>query len=127
MKRAEATPAWAKCLAVGFSMLLLSAASAGGEISLLSPDQRIELTVSGDSRGQLSYRVLRAKCPVMETSKLGLTVDGRALGLGVALGTPARSTIREHHAWRGVKSQGLTTKGDAHDAGNCQKNCIPCA
>ncbi|HEY0945649.1 MAG TPA: glycoside hydrolase family 97 catalytic domain-containing protein, partial [Opitutaceae bacterium] len=74
---------------------------------LRSPGGNVVATfsVSGDQR--LVYTLTRAGAPVVETSPLGMTIDGVDLGAGVELGAAARSSRDMSYPWRGGKARAI--------------------
>jgi len=90
----------------GIVMMLSSAASVAAEqISLFSPDGQIKTFVSTDAQGQLAYHVTHKENVVIETSALGIVVDGQALGSKVRIKPAERKTISASYPWRGVKNR----------------------
>lgn len=54
--------------------------------------------------GRLVWSLERAGVRCIEASPLGVVVDNVDLGLGVSLGVPAATEVREIFPWRGIKS-----------------------
>ncbi|MDB6019532.1 MAG: hypothetical protein JWR19_4021 [Pedosphaera sp.] len=75
----------------------------GANIELKSPDGKIAVTVS--TGGHLNYAVKFHGQAVVETSALGVTIDGKDLGLGATFaGRPAVETISETYPMLGNHS-----------------------
>jgi len=94
----------------GLCILMMSVSTvsiAADEISLVSPNGRLKAFVSTEAQGQLTYRVSHRGKTVIETSELGITVDGQSLGLKVKIGTPARKEILSRYPWRGGKDRAV--------------------
>ncbi|MHC4676983.1 MAG: glycoside hydrolase family 97 N-terminal domain-containing protein, partial [Planctomycetota bacterium] len=95
---------------VGLFIIMMSVSTvsiAADEINLVSPNGRIRAFVSTDTQGQLTYRVTHKGKAVIETSALGITVDGQNLGLKVKIGIPARQEILVRYPWRGGKNRAV--------------------
>lgn len=90
----------------GFSMILsigmLALTAAGTNIPMQSPDGETKVTVMVPESGQLQVKMSRGGRAVIETSPLGIQLDGIALGQRVALGKPQRSGHLDVYAQRGV-------------------------
>lgn len=71
-------------------------------IETWSPDGRIAITVFGDADNTLGYNVLFKNTYVIQSSLMGITIDGAGLGEGIHLGKPDRYTINETFAMRGI-------------------------
>ena len=95
-------------VSLGILIFSLSTASlAADEICLPSPNGQIKAFVSTDAKGQLAYRLTHRANTVIETSALGVTVDGKTLGLKVKIEPPAHREISTSYPWRGVKSRAV--------------------
>ena len=77
--------------------LMVSVALGANEVVVTSPQGDISATVSVSPEGQLSYRVTSGDAAVIETSPLGVTVDGVTLGRGVSIGNPSRRSRDESY------------------------------
>jgi alpha-glucosidase len=71
-------------------------------VSLASPDGSIRLDLRDGVR--LGYEVTFRGKPVIESSALGIVVDGVALAEGATFGTAERYRVDQTYAWRGVHS-----------------------
>jgi alpha-glucosidase len=76
-------------------------------IPIESPDGTVKGDVLVDETGRLSYRLVRGDVVILDSSPMGVTVDGVDLGKGIELGEPQRETVNESYAWRGVKPQAV--------------------
>src|ERR1700716_2639067 len=79
-------------------------AAAAGDVVVSSPDGRVKVHLLHQSE-QLSYRASFKNHDVIETSQLGIIVDGVDLGHRVAVGTIDRYTLREKYPSRGGHSE----------------------
>jgi alpha-glucosidase len=82
------------------------AAAAAGEFTISSPDGKVKFHLLRD-QSQLRYRVALKNRPVIETSQLGIIVDGVELGHGVLPGKIERYNIHEKYPTRGGHSEGV--------------------
>jgi alpha-glucosidase len=95
-------------VSLGILMMFLSAASiAQDEVCLPSPNGQIKAFVFADTEGQLAYRLTHGGATVIETSALGVTVDGQTLGSKVKTKPPKRKRISTSYPWRGVKNRSV--------------------
>jgi alpha-glucosidase len=97
-----ATALAAPALAAEFS----SASQANG-VSVTSPDGKVQLQILSREQTRLSYRVTFKNQPVIESSTLGIVIDGVDLGQGVEIGRTERYRLNERYAWRGVHSEAV--------------------
>ena len=96
------------CVSLGILMIPLPAvAAAQDEADLVSPNGQIKAHVSPDSEGQLTYRIMHEANTVIDTSTLGITVDGQALASKVKIEPPQHTEISTSYAWRGVKDRAV--------------------
>ncbi|MBN1417934.1 MAG: glycoside hydrolase family 97 catalytic domain-containing protein [Planctomycetes bacterium] len=95
-------------------MIPISAVRAAGSAPLRvkSPDGRLAAAVAAGESGRLEISLSRDGAVLLEPSPLGITVGGVDLGMGAAMGEPARSSVRETYPWRGVHA----IAADRHDA-----------
>lgn len=95
------------CVNFLVSSLCLSAFAAfGADYTLKSPAGKISVTVRTDAH--LNYAVSVRGKPVLETSALGITVDGKDLGQGAKfVGKPQVAEINERYATRGVHASAV--------------------
>ena len=90
------------------ALFILSCASlsltAADDINLGSPDGRVQIRLSPGEQGSLKYSVMFKEKPLIETSALGITVDGVNLGEGAQIGKVDRYQRNETYPWYGVHS-----------------------
>lgn len=91
--------------AAAATCIVLAASSASGArgVSVSSPNGAVQIVISTDG-GRLSYQVTFRKQPVVESSPMGIAVDGTDLGQGVQLGNAERYRRNETYRWYGVHS-----------------------
>ncbi|MEN6578550.1 MAG: glycoside hydrolase family 97 catalytic domain-containing protein [Phycisphaerales bacterium] len=89
---------------VGMCMMAGASGQSEGMV-VKSPDGRLAMWVGVDGAGQLTYRLDREGQAVVAASPLGVTIDGVALGRGVAPGRPERWAVDETYLCRGVHSK----------------------
>jgi hypothetical protein len=96
---------------------LISLALAGqvaAPVTITSPDRRIAIVIEGGERGQpLAWRATMAGKPVIESSPLGIRVDGTALNDGVEVRNVERYEVDETYAWRGVHARAVNRASGA--------------
>ncbi|HYE75553.1 MAG TPA: glycoside hydrolase family 97 N-terminal domain-containing protein, partial [Blastocatellia bacterium] len=73
-------------------------------VSIASPDGKVQLQILPREQARLSYRVSFKNQPVLEASTLGIVVDGVDLCQGVEVGKAERYRLNERYDWRGVHS-----------------------
>jgi len=96
----------------GFVLLFVAGGWANAaQVAVQSPNGKIRLIVQ--EQGRLDYRVLFANRPVIETSPLGISVDGVDLGQGARLGEVERYQTNEKYPWRGVHSEAVDRSNGA--------------
>ena len=97
---------------IGFVLLFVAEGWANAaQVTVQSPNGKIRLIVQ--EQGRLDYRVLFANRPVIETSPLGISVDGVDLGQGARLGEVERYETNEKYPWRGVHSEAVDRSNGA--------------
>ena len=89
------------------AFLLAGSAAHAADVMVKSPNGAIRLALVAQKAGRLAYRVTFKERPVIETSPLGIAVDGVDLGRGAMLGKVERYKTDEKYAWRGVHSQAV--------------------
>ena len=73
-------------------------------VSVNSPDGHVQFRLVLEKQGSLAYALtLRGKTAI-ETSPLGIVVDGVNLGQGAQVGKTDRYKVNETYAWHGVHS-----------------------
>ena len=86
----------------GLLMAAASSLAAAQTVDVFSPDGRVQLHASLGEKGRLQYAVAFRDKPVIETSALGITVDGASLGEGVQIGKVERYQVQETYPWYGA-------------------------
>jgi len=89
-------------LALGISNVGL----ASGETKIISPDGNVQFKVLLHE-ARLKYEVTFRDKPVIETSTMGIIVDGIDLAEGVEAGKVEQYQMKETYPWRGVHSQAV--------------------
>jgi alpha-glucosidase len=84
--------------------MLSQVALGANDVVITSPKGAVSMTIGVNGQGQLSYRLACGDREVVESSALGITIDGVRLGRGVALGRPTRQSVDETYLTRGVHS-----------------------
>jgi alpha-glucosidase len=79
-----------------------SAASASDDIKVTSPDGNVQFRLVTRSESRVGYQVLFKHKLVIETSALGITIDGTELGRGVTIGKAEPHQLNEKYPWLGV-------------------------
>ena len=93
-----------RILRASLTAAVLWPAAAGAEdVTLQSPQGELRIILSLDG-GRLTYRAQLQGKPLIETSPLGIVVDGVDLGQGVTLGKAERYEIDESFPWHGGHS-----------------------
>lgn len=87
---------------------LVSVVHATDAVVISSPGGSVQATVSLDGAGQLQYSVTRGGVTTVETTPLGIIIDGVALGAGVTLGTPGSATVEETYPLSGVHPSAIS-------------------
>ena len=77
---------------------------AANEVNLASPDARVQFRLLLDEKGGLQYAVTFRGKPAIESSALGIRVDGANLAEGVEIGKAEPYRVNETYPWNGVKS-----------------------
>src|SRR5688572_4519763 len=84
--------------------ILFGASLRKNETTVSSPNGQIRFTLDNDRGTQFNYRVSFRGKPVIETSKLGITIDGIGLGSGTDIRRVDPYRARETYGWRGGHS-----------------------
>ncbi|HNU99308.1 MAG TPA: glycoside hydrolase family 97 N-terminal domain-containing protein [Verrucomicrobiota bacterium] len=71
----------------------------------VSPGGGLSARIEPDPEGRLVWSLRRGEAILIEPSRLGISVNGTDLGVGVTLGGVSIREIDERYAWRGVKAQ----------------------
>lgn len=73
-------------------------------VNVISPDGNLQARIFVPGSAQLSFEIAYKGRLLVETSPLGITVDGVGLGSGVVLGESTNYEIDETYPWLGVHS-----------------------
>ncbi len=88
-----------------FSVIGINTAWGEKEIKIISPNKQVSVLVSVTNEGRLSYAIKSNGAQVLETSPLGIVVDGIDLGNGAKIvSKPAYTRIDENYAILGNHS-----------------------
>lgn len=102
---------------IGLAVLLAGALSTTvvsvAPLSLTSPDRKIALVIDVDTGGHLVWQATMAGTPVIETSALGIVVDGIDLGNGVEIQKTETYRIDEKYPWYGTHSTAVNKANGA--------------
>jgi len=77
---------------------------AADDVIVVSPDKSISIRLTARD-GRLNYEVVGNNQPVIEPSRVAISVDGVELTDGVQLGAVQRASIDESYSWRGMHSR----------------------
>ena len=92
---------------IRLAALALSLTMAGpilADVNVASPDDRIQFRLFLSDKGQLQYSVTFRAKPVIETSALGISVNGVNLGDGAEIGQVETYKVNETYPWNGPHS-----------------------
>jgi alpha-glucosidase len=92
------------CAALLASGLLSVAGAMAAPVSIASPDGKIAIVIDVGDRGRLIWRATLDGKPVIETSSLGIVVDGTDLGNGAEIQKTDRYQVDEKYSWYGLHS-----------------------
>jgi len=76
-------------------------------VIVVSPNGSLRFHLLARGRDRMSYRITFKNRPVIETSALGIIIDGTDLAEGAAVGKVESYRLRETYATRGVHSLAL--------------------
>lgn len=77
--------------------------AAGHDITLFSPDHRIEFRLTEGAEGPV-YSISLHGAPVITASAVGITLDGASIAHGAQFGRPAHYRVHQTFPWYGVHS-----------------------
>ncbi|HKC64856.1 MAG TPA: glycoside hydrolase family 97 N-terminal domain-containing protein [Pyrinomonadaceae bacterium] len=77
------------------------------EIKLISPNGEVQFQLLSHVPEQARYKVTFKNRAVIETSRMGIVVDGVDLGHGIEVGRVERYRVREKYPSRGVHSEAV--------------------
>jgi alpha-glucosidase len=78
--------------------------SIAGDITVASPDGRVQFRLSLGDKGRLQYAVAFREKPVIEVSAIGIIVDGVDLAAGAQIGKVEQYQVSESYPWFGAHS-----------------------
>jgi alpha-glucosidase len=87
-------------------MLALAPTAGAQTVAVASPNKKVQIAV-GTGDGALTYRVTLEGRPVVESSPLGILVDGVNLGQEARLVRVERSSTNTRYPWRGVHAEAV--------------------
>lgn len=91
-----------------FAFFGLSAPTrAADEITVASPDGRVQFRLSKHAKGSLTYTVTLGSKAVIEPSKIGIVVDKVNLSEGVELGKADAYRVNTTYPWNGPHSMAV--------------------
>jgi len=73
-------------------------------VEVKSPDGKVLAKVFVDQGGQLSFNISRQGAAIIESSPMGVKVNGVDLGNGINIGRPKQESVNKSYPWRGVHS-----------------------
>jgi alpha-glucosidase len=77
------------------------------DITIASPNGQLQFNLLSREHGGLSYRITSKNTPVIETSPIGIVVDGVNLGKDVEIGKAVPYLLNEKYPSRGVHSEAV--------------------
>jgi alpha-glucosidase len=87
------------------ALVLLSAiAAAAADVTVASPDGRVRFVLSSGAQGHLEYTVSFNSKNIVDTSPLGIVVDGVDLAGGAQIGKADTYSVKETYPWYGPHS-----------------------
>jgi alpha-glucosidase len=104
-----------RLLAIVFALLLPAGAHAR-PVTVTSPDGTVAIVIDVDGKGQLVWRATMNGSPIIETSPLGIVVDGTNLGAGAEVQHTVVYKIDEKYPWNGVHSVAIDRANGARIA-----------
>ncbi len=82
-------------------MFLLSLPLVAADVTVASPDGRVQFQLFWKEKGRLEYSVTFGGKPAIEMSPIGIVVDRLSLAEGVSAGNPERYDVDESYPWYG--------------------------
>jgi len=89
---------------VRLAIFCLALPLAAADLTVGSPDGRIQFQLSWQGKPRLEYSAILNGKPAVEPSPLGIVVDGVNLAAGVEPGQPVKYEIDESYRWYGPQS-----------------------
>ena len=81
--------------------------AAAADVSVASPEGRVQFVLSTNAQGQLQYTVKFQSKSMIDASNLGIVVDGADLADGVQIGAAETYKVDETYPWRGAHSTAI--------------------
>ncbi len=97
--------------------------STTGALIISSPDGSIKLNIESKS-GTLTYSINFNKTIVIESSALGLTVNGNSFGDASSIGNVVRYNLNKTYPYRGVHSRAINKCNGAKVSINAKQNFV---
>ena len=91
----------------------LASCARAQEAQVVSPQNRIRVTLHPSPSGGLTYTLTAGEQTALESSTLGITVDNQDLGQGAVLGKPATRVGKESYPVHGVHARALNSYREA--------------
>jgi alpha-glucosidase len=103
-----------KCqlLAIAFALVLPAGAQAA-PVTVTSPNGKVAIVIDVDGNGQLVWRATMNGSPLIDTSQLGIVVDGTNLGAGAEVQKTVAYKIDEKYPWNGAHSVAINRANGA--------------
>jgi alpha-glucosidase len=98
---------------IALAGLLTSATVFAAPVTVASPDAKVAIVIDVDKTGRLIWRATMNRAPVIETSPLGIVVDGVDLGNGVEIQKTNRYNVDEKYPWFGIHSTAVNKASGA--------------
>ena len=80
---------------------------AKADIKIISPDSRVRFELLSRVSARLNYRITFKNKEVIETSQIGILIDGVDITEGIEVGKVESYRVRERYAWNGVHSEAV--------------------
>jgi alpha-glucosidase len=77
---------------------------AAADVTVASPEGRVQFVLSTNAQGHLQYAVTFQAKSIIDTSNLGIVVDGADLADGVQIGAAETYKVDETYPWSGAHS-----------------------
>jgi alpha-glucosidase len=81
-------------------------------VQVASPGRQVVLTI-GSEAGRLTWRLALSGKPVLDSSRLGIVIDGLDLGQGASVVRSESYRVDERYPWRGVHAQAVNRANGA--------------
>lgn len=88
--------------AIILCLILSGTGLAASDWNLKSPNGAVQISLHSSPTGKLTYEISRQGTPVIETSEIGIVVDGVNLAEGAQIGKVQRYRTNEKYPWNGA-------------------------